>query len=124
MKKSIFASLLLTVASLLFLPSCRDNTGDIVLDRSILDSAKPLTAESMNFDFPITTVNLYVVNDSIAVVHNSEQDERKLVEIYNLNSGALIWDRFTKGNGPEEILMGRSPHRAPAHRQNHHRRRF
>lgn len=108
MKKSIFASLLLTAASLLFLPSCRDNTGDIVLDRSILDSAKPLTAESMNFDFPITTVNLYIVNDSIAVVHNSEQDERKLVEIYNLNSGALIWDRFTKGNGPEEILMGRS----------------
>ena len=31
-----------------------------------------------------------------------------MVEIYNLNSGALIWDRFTKGNGPEEILMGRS----------------
>ena len=58
MKKSIFASLLLTAASLLFLPSCRDNTGDIVLDRSILFPAKPLTAVSIKLEFPLTNVIL------------------------------------------------------------------
>lgn len=93
---------------LISMVSCRNDTMDIVLDNSVLTTATPLKEESINFEFPVTTVNIFIVNDSLAVVHNAEQTDRKLVEIYNLNSGALVWEYFSKGNGPEEILMGRS----------------
>lgn len=94
--------------ALIFIVSCKNGTMNIVLEDSVLTSAIPLTGETMNFDFPVTAVNIFIVNDSLAVVHNAEQTDRRLVEIYNLNSGALAWEYFSKGNGPEEILMGRS----------------
>lgn len=71
------------------------------LEREILDTAKTLKPETVNFNSPITAENVYVWNDSIAVVKNIEdQKEHKLLEIYNINNGSLLWDAFVKGNGP------------------------
>lgn len=99
------------LALTLFL-SCSDRSSvapaveSYTLEREILDTAKTLKPETVNFDSPITAENVYVWNDSIAVVKNIEdQKEHKLLEIYNINNGSLLWDAFVKGNGPGEILI-------------------
>lgn len=75
------------------------------LEREILDTAKTLKPETVDLDSPITARELYVWQDSIAVVLNGEKGGRRLVEMYSMNSGRLIKDLFIKGRGPDEILL-------------------
>lgn len=106
MKPSIIIKALLFIITV---ESCNHDSTVITypttkLDRSIMDTANVLISETSSFRVPITTGNLYVWRDSIAVVIHKKGSRRKFLELYNINSGRLINSYFHEGNGPDEIL--------------------
>lgn len=97
---------LVIVSILILFLSCndRDRVVSFTLDQAILDTADILKPESVDFNIPITAGAISVWHDSIAIVLNVEDGNRKMLELYNMNDGTLIKDFFFKGRGPNEIL--------------------
>lgn len=98
------------LALTLFL-SCSDRSSitpaveSYTLGREILDTAEVLIPETVEFDFPIAARMVHVWRDSIAVVLNDEKGDRRLVELYNMNSGELMRDLYSTGRGPDDMLL-------------------
>lgn len=74
------------------------------LDNSAIDSARALVPENIDFEYPITSKDLYVWNDSIAIVNNQATEDHLFIELYSLYDNSLLNSMLHKGNGPGEML--------------------
>lgn len=95
-----------SIALMTLLPSCSEK-GDsnvLILGSTVKDTAEVLLPESMDFDIPISANDIYIWNDSIAIVHNRPLEDIWFLELYNLNDGKLMNHFIRRGNGPGEML--------------------
>lgn len=87
--------------------SCTANRNGIpitYLDDNIKDTAAVLLQESVNFNVPISTADLYIWNDSIAIVRNMVVSDTWFLELYDLRDNRLLRHFLRHGNGPGEML--------------------
>ena len=103
-KKSLAIGLAAVAGALLV--SCSEqstsNVPVLTLDHTAKDTTNMLIAEDINFNIPISALNIYVYEDSIAVVCNKRSEW--FLELYNLNENRLIKSFLRYGNGPGEML--------------------
>ena len=94
------------IMGMLFFSCTADKNGIpiIYLDDNIKDTAAVLLQESVNFDVPISTADLYIWNDSIAIVRNKVVSDTWFLELYDLRDNRLLRHFFRHGNGPGEML--------------------
>ena len=94
------------IMAVALLVSCSEqSTGNVpvmTLDHTVKDTANTLISENLNFNIPISAQEIYICEDSIAVVCN--KNSTWFLELYNLNENRLIKHLLRHGNGPGEML--------------------
>lgn len=101
--RSSYISMIMAVA--LSVSCSEQSTGNVpvmTLDHTVKDTANTLISEDLNFNIPISAQEIYICEDSIAVVCN--KNSTWFLELYNLNENRLIKHLLRHGNGPGEML--------------------
>lgn len=93
--------------------SCeRHKTNDVYekieLDKQVKSHAIKLEGQEVDLGTEYLYASRYMVyRDTILILCNKDNNEVKLLELYNMNNGELINSYFRKGRGPGELISSK-----------------